>query len=139
MQVRGLHHLNVRTTPEKLEETREFYEYYMGLKVGPRPQFRFGGYWMYVEDHPLVHISTSEPQGVEPAENTDYGFGHIAFDCKGLQILKEKLEDQVLPWLLLITMYQQLIGYKVLMIMNLKFRSRRLKKIVKNLASNYLT
>ncbi len=92
MQVRGLHHLNVRTTPEKLEETREFYEYYMGLKVGPRPQFRFGGYWMYVEDHPLVHISTSEPQGVEPAENTDYGFGHIAFDCKGLQILKEKLE-----------------------------------------------
>ena len=93
MQVRGLHHLNVRTTPEKLEETREFYEYYMALKVGPRPQFRFGGYWMYVEDHPLVHISTSEPQGVEPAENTDYGFGHIAFDCKGLQILKEKLEN----------------------------------------------
>lgn len=92
MQVRGLHHLNVRTTPEKLEETREFYEYYMGLKVGPRPQFRFGGYWMYVEDHPLVHISTSEPQGVEPAENTDYGFGHIAFDCKGLQVLKAKLE-----------------------------------------------
>ena len=92
MQVRGLHHLNVRTTPEKLEETREFYEYYMGLKVGPRPQFRFGGYWMYVEDHPLVHISTSEPQGVKPAENTDYGFGHIAFDCKGLQILKAKLE-----------------------------------------------
>jgi catechol 2,3-dioxygenase-like lactoylglutathione lyase family enzyme len=94
MQVSGLHHLNVRTTPEKLEETREFYEHYMDLKVGPRPDFQFGGYWMYVDDHPLVHISTRDPKGVEPASDTDYGFGHIAFDCKGLDTLKKKLESR---------------------------------------------
>ena len=91
MQVSGLHHLNVRSAPEKLEETREFYEYYMDLKVGPRPDFAFGGYWMYVDDHPLVHISTRDPKGVEPTFDTDYGFGHIAFDCKGFDRLKEKL------------------------------------------------
>ena len=92
MEVAGLHHLNVRTTPERLEETREFYEYYLGLKVGPRPNFRFGGYWMYVGNHPLVHISTRDPLGKAPEPDGDYGFGHIAFDCKGLDSLKEKLD-----------------------------------------------
>lgn len=94
MQVSGLHHLNVRTSPEKLEATREFYEYYMDLKVGPRPDFQFGGYWMYVGDHPLVHISTRDPKGRIPQADTDYGFGHIAFDCKGLETLKEKLDSK---------------------------------------------
>ena len=93
MQVSGLHHLNVRTTPDKVEETREFYEYYMDMKVGPRPDFPFGGYWMYVDDHPLVHISIRDPKGAGAMGASDYGFGHIAFDCKGLDRLKEKLES----------------------------------------------
>jgi catechol 2,3-dioxygenase-like lactoylglutathione lyase family enzyme len=94
MQVSGLHHLNVRTTPEKLEETREFYEYYMDLSVGPRPDFPFGGYWMYVGDHPLVHISIREPKGLGAKAESDFGFGHIAFDCKGMYTLKEKLDSK---------------------------------------------
>ena len=94
MQVSGLHHLNIRTVREKLEATRDFYEYYMDLTVGPRPDFPFGGYWMYVDDHPLVHISTRDPKGVEPASSPDYGFGHIAFDCKGFDRLKEKLASK---------------------------------------------
>jgi catechol 2,3-dioxygenase-like lactoylglutathione lyase family enzyme len=94
MQVSGLHHLNIRTTPEKLEETREFYEYYMDLKVGPRPDFPFGGYWMYVGKHPLVHISIREPKGMGAGAANDYGFGHIAFDCKGFDTLKEKLDTK---------------------------------------------
>ncbi len=98
MQVSGLHHLNIRTTPKKLEETREFYEYYMDLKVGPRPNFRFGGYWMYVGDHPLVHISTRDPKGLSPEADSDYGFGHIAFDCKGFDTLKEKLDSQKIDY-----------------------------------------
>jgi len=92
MSVSGLHHLNVRTTPEKLEATREFYEEFMDLKVGPRPNFRFGGYWMYVGDHPLVHISIREPLGKKPEPDGDYGFGHIAFASKGLRRLTDKLE-----------------------------------------------
>jgi len=94
MQVSGLHHLNVRSSPEKLEETREFYEYYMDLKVGPRPDFQFGGYWMYVGNHPLVHISPRGSKGRNPQSDTDYGFGHIAFDCKGLDTFKEKLKSR---------------------------------------------
>ena len=94
MQVSGLHHLNIRTTPEKVEETREFYEYYMDLKVGPRPDFPFGGYWMDVGDHPPVHISIRDPKGRSPQADGDYGFGHIAFDCQGLDTLKEKLASK---------------------------------------------
>lgn len=94
MQVSGLHHLNVRTTPEKLEATRDFYEYYMDLKVGPRPNFPFGGYWMYAGDHPLVHISNRDPKGRDPKPDSDYGFGHIAFNCKGIGRLKKKLASK---------------------------------------------
>lgn len=98
MQVSGLHHLNVRTTPEKLEETRKFYEYFMDMTVGPRPDFPFGGYWMYVSDHPLVHISIRDPKGRIPQAETDYGFGHIAFDCQGLDSLKAKLEKKAVDF-----------------------------------------
>lgn len=94
MLVSGLHHLNVRTTPDRLEATREFYEEFMDLKVGPRPDFRFGGYWMYVGNHPLVHISTRDPLGKAPEPDGDYGFGHIAFAATGFQRLKEKLETR---------------------------------------------
>lgn len=94
MNVSGLHHLNIRTTPEKVEATREFYEYFLDLKVGPRPDFPFGGYWMYVEEHPVVHISIRDPKGKALQETSDFGFGHIAFDCKGLDGLKEKLNSK---------------------------------------------
>ena len=70
----------------------------MDLEVGPRPNFRFGGYWMYVGDHPLVHISTRDPLGKNPEPDGDYGFGHIAFAAKGLDRLKEKLEKKGLDY-----------------------------------------
>jgi len=59
-QVHGLHHVNIETC--KLEETRRFYEELIGLKVGPRPRLAFPGYWMYFENHPVLHL-------IEIAEN----------------------------------------------------------------------
>lgn len=101
MAVSALNHLNIRTTPEKLEATKAFYEEFLGLTEGYRPDFRFPGYWMYASsDHPLVHISTRDPKGtgdVQP-EDLDGGFGHIAFSATGLIELKQKLDAKGLSY-----------------------------------------
>jgi len=100
MAVSALDHLNVRTTPEKLEATKAFYEEFLGLTEGYRPAFRFPGHWMYAGDHPLVHISTRDPKGTgdsEP-EDLDGGFGHIAFSATGLAELKRKLDARGLEY-----------------------------------------
>jgi catechol 2,3-dioxygenase-like lactoylglutathione lyase family enzyme len=97
MAAAGLHHINVRTTPELLETTRAFYEDFLGYKVGPRPPFRSGGYWMYDGDHPWVHISTTTPGAGKPRlqpDNLDAGFGHIAHYGGDYRALKRKLEKR---------------------------------------------
>jgi catechol 2,3-dioxygenase-like lactoylglutathione lyase family enzyme len=100
MAVSALNHLNVRTTPENMEATREFYEEFMGLKPGYRPNFTFPGYWMYAGDHPLVHISTRPPKGTGPTQpdDLDGGFGHIAFYATGLAETKAKLDAKGLSY-----------------------------------------
>jgi catechol 2,3-dioxygenase-like lactoylglutathione lyase family enzyme len=61
----GLHHVNIETC--KLEETRQFYEDVVGLKVGPRPRLSLPGYWMYHDINPVLHlIEIPENEGVPP-------------------------------------------------------------------------
>ena len=94
MPVSDLNHLNIRCKPEKMQATKEFYEEFLGLKEGYRPDFTFPGHWMYVGDHPLVHISTRPPKGTGEGqpEDLDAGFGHIAFSATGLADVKAKLD-----------------------------------------------
>ena len=59
----GLHHVNIETC--KLEETRQFYEDVVGLRVGPRPRLSAPGYWMYHGINPVLHlIELPENDGV---------------------------------------------------------------------------
>ncbi len=61
----GLHHVNIETC--KLEETRQFYEDVVGLRVGPRPRLPVPGYWMYHGINPVLHlIEIAENDGVPP-------------------------------------------------------------------------
>lgn len=50
----GLHHVNIETC--KLEETRQFYEDVVGLRVGARPRLSAPGYWMYHGINPVLHL-----------------------------------------------------------------------------------
>ena len=84
MSVGMLDHFNIRT--RKLAETVYFYEAFLGLTKGDRPNFAFPGAWLYSEGKPVVHLvdisSTSEPQ--KPDSGVVH---HIAFasrDFKGM-------------------------------------------------------
>lgn len=80
MAALGLNHYNIRAASPLLEELRDFYCATLGLRVGPRPQFRTHGYWLYAGDKAILHLSATRAGevrqvGVVPT------FDHVAFTC----------------------------------------------------------
>ena len=71
MPINGFAHVNVST--KDLTRARKFYAEILGLKDGYRPPFSRPGAWMYLEDQPIVHISTARAPNPEP-QKTDAFF-----------------------------------------------------------------
>lgn len=77
MSLTELNHVTVRT--KDLDGTRDFYVNVLGMKVGPRPDLGFPGYWLYVGKQPAVHlVPESAGIGAGPGEDTG-NFDHVAF------------------------------------------------------------
>ena len=67
----NIDHVTLRTAD--LEQTRDFLEAVLGLKVGYRPAFSFPGYWLYEGDDPIVHLIPGTGRTVGPeAEAIDH-------------------------------------------------------------------
>lgn len=101
MPLDQMDHFSIRTV--KLEETKDFYENILGMKVGDRPPLDFPGYWMYVGKSPVVHlvgIDEDDPSGlIEYLGDVDLddldGGGavdHLAFRASNVGELKTRLE-----------------------------------------------
>lgn len=97
MPLAKLDHYSVRTT--RLTETERFYTEVLGLRVGPRPAFKFPGIWLYHGAQAVVHvvgIDRADPQplidylgekGLQDADETG-SIDHIAFvaqDFEGMR------------------------------------------------------
>jgi catechol 2,3-dioxygenase-like lactoylglutathione lyase family enzyme len=54
MTIRHIDHINIGTA--RLEETRAFFRDVLGLTEGWRPNFPFGGAWLYAGDTAVVHL-----------------------------------------------------------------------------------
>jgi catechol 2,3-dioxygenase-like lactoylglutathione lyase family enzyme len=79
MPVEMLEHYTIRCA--SLEATRDFYRAVLGLETGPRPDFPFKGYWLYLGGVPIVHLveETTERTVTDTA-----ALDHIAF--RGIDI-----------------------------------------------------
>ena len=75
MPVDQLQHVNIRCAD--VEAAKEFYVRVLGLKVGARPPFQSVGYWMYLGDHPIVHL-VQRPAG-ETAASGPGNLDHVGF------------------------------------------------------------
>tara|TARA_A100001037_G_scaffold98365_1_gene89798 strand:- start:293 stop:706 length:414 start_codon:yes stop_codon:yes gene_type:complete len=75
MPLANIDHTSIRTL--KLEESREFYESVLGMKVGDRPDFDFPGYWLYINDHAVIHLVGIDRNNLDGL--TDY-LGEINMD-----------------------------------------------------------
>jgi len=84
-----LDHINIRAPKQLVEQVREFYCGVLGFETGPRPGFSSPGYWLYVENQPLVHLSIDPDSTVgERRGHLD----HIAFRAKDPEALRTRLE-----------------------------------------------
>ena len=86
----GLNHYNLRAAPDVIEELKLFYENIVGLKVGKRPPFKNGGFWLYAGNKDVLHLSWSKNDIVNPA-NTVSTFDHMAFTATNIDEVKKKL------------------------------------------------
>lgn len=86
--MRGLRLDHVTLNTDRLSETMAFYESFLGLKPGWRPDFGFPGAWLYPaeSDYPIVHL-------IGAIAVTQGGmFDHIAFRGHGLQGYLKKVK-----------------------------------------------
>ena len=95
----GLSHFNITVPSELLEKVRDFYVEVVGLVVGERPGFKRKGFWLYAGNEPIVHLTAcDESDARASAESGLSFFDHIAFSCRGLAGLIERLKLLNIPY-----------------------------------------
>ena len=90
MPLERLDHVNVVTG--NLDEMVAWYEAVLGLRSGPRPDFPFGGAWLYIKDKSVVHLvedTGSERTGSEVALKLE----HFAFSATDASAFESTLVE----------------------------------------------
>jgi catechol-2,3-dioxygenase len=77
----GINHYNLRADEKTIEALKEFYIEIVGLKLGHRPPFKNGGYWLYANQKDVLHLSFSK-NGIVNELNVNSTLDHIAFTCQ---------------------------------------------------------
>lgn len=85
-----LDHYNIDTA--KPEETVDFYCDVLGAVNDPsrRPDFGFPGAWLFLDDHPVIHLNFIDEDKAGPTG----AFNHIAFEATGYLELCARLEER---------------------------------------------
>lgn len=87
MAITGLDHVNIRTT--ELARTQAFFTEVLGLTVGWRPDFPFGGTWLYVGDEDIVHLVEVRSAG---AATRGSSLDHFAFAIDDYEDARRRLD-----------------------------------------------
>jgi catechol 2,3-dioxygenase-like lactoylglutathione lyase family enzyme len=89
----GLNHVSLCTT--QLSVMREFYTAVLGLREGPRPNFSFGGAWLYCGPQPVVHLIVKSE--LRPTTG-DLNLQHFAFSSDNLAQTLDHLRAARVPF-----------------------------------------
>jgi len=88
MPVAAFQHVNTRSAD--VERTKDFYVR-LGLRVGDRPPFASRGYWMYLGDHPVLHL-VQRKDGETPLDGSG-NLDHVAFQATDLEGTRRVLAE----------------------------------------------
>jgi len=82
-------HINISAPKELLLKVRDFYCKVLGLSEGFRPSFSRGGFWLYSEGKPIIHLVES----LDHHRNEKQGFfDHFALQATGLEKMCKQLD-----------------------------------------------
>jgi glyoxylase I family protein len=94
MPIDRFQHINIRT-PD-IDRARDFYVRALGLRAGDRPPFASVGYWLYLGDEPIVHLSQLAADDTrEPGSGR---LDHVAFRGVDLERTREALRTAGIPF-----------------------------------------
>jgi catechol 2,3-dioxygenase-like lactoylglutathione lyase family enzyme len=93
MSIRAFQHINTRSAD--VERTKDFYVR-LGLRVGNRPPFASRGYWMYLGEHPVLHL-VQRKEG-EAHQDGSGNLDHVAFQAVDLEGTRRLLTEAGLPF-----------------------------------------
>lgn len=105
MSIEKLEHCAIRTS--RLAQTRRFYEFGLGLRVGDRPPLPVHGYWLYAGATAVIHlievseqfcadvfgdgfVAQERPQAVNDVD-------HLAFRATDMDATRARLQQLGLP------------------------------------------
>jgi len=92
MGLQRLEHVNIRTAD--VAAMTDWYCSVLGMTDGERPPFGVPGAWLYVGEHPVVHLVG---EGTEP-EARDPKIEHFAFSATGLEEMIGFLKERAIPY-----------------------------------------
>lgn len=97
MPVLGFNHYNLRASRAVIEQLREFYVSVLGMRVGERPPFASMGYWLYLGDQAILHLTMARKEEIRTphVHNT---FDHIALSCSDLSSMQAHLDGLGVPY-----------------------------------------
>lgn len=87
MAILDLDHINIRTT--ELARTQAFFTDVLGLSVGWRPDFPFGGTWLYAGEKDVVHL-VEVAKASSPSRGS--ALDHFAFAIDDYDDAKRRLD-----------------------------------------------
>ncbi len=90
MALLRLDHVNIRCAD--LERSRAFYIDALGLTEGSRPAVNLPGAWLYLGDHPVVHLVDAKAMAESGAGSTG-AFDHVAFEARDFEATRARLEQ----------------------------------------------
>ncbi|MGA7778301.1 MAG: VOC family protein [Paraburkholderia sp.] len=91
MPVLGFAHYNLRGNRATLDTLRDFYVQVVGLRLGDRPPFNNFGYWLYIGERDVLHLTEASPNEERPAHVTNT-FDHVAFVCADMPSFEARLQ-----------------------------------------------
>ncbi len=92
MKIHGFLHLNIRCSESDIPVVEKFYGDVLGLKKGYRPDFTFGGLWLYDGEDPIVHVSARFPKDSIIKDKHNGSVDHIAFKTSGAVDFRKHLK-----------------------------------------------
>ncbi len=91
MPLRGVHHVNIGCRPKDIPAIEKFYGSILGLTVGYRPDFPNPGIWLYMGDHPLIHVVVRFADEWPGSNEKLSSWDHVAFDVTDLDEYRQRL------------------------------------------------
>lgn len=90
MSLIGFNHYNLRADANTLEALKVFYCEVLGMQQGARPALRSFGYWLYIGDKDILHLSLARPDEMRH-KHISSTFDHIAFTCSNQSEMEQRL------------------------------------------------